>query len=288
MLKNLFAKPLELKIGDNKLLINSTDDFAFIMDGRTALSTGKLSELFVQSIDQLEDQVKKIANVKESLYKIITHAVEKPESINRSIRELEPTIFSQDHNWRDIIKALNEGDDEFNSLRNIALAKYLKYLSSLEETIGHICQEKKQSDQASSVGDENQEFGATWAPNKFISEPEIDLSSEEKFKRLPKNKVVKIQLPTGGYLDLRLASYECKLVANDGVVQFINNTGKTTLNKGRHIIGRSSKSTVKIDTTQKYVSRAHLQVIVRDEYRLELTDLSSVGTYISNDIFNIN
>lgn len=283
MLKKLFSKPLKLHIGDNILQISTADDFAFIMGGRTSVSTEKLSELFKQTTGQLQEQAGKISNVKRSLNKIITNAAEESDSINRSLRELEPTIFSQDHNWREIIKALNDGDEELNALRIIAVTNYMKYLSSLEETIGHICHEKKSSEKSSSAGEENIDFNATWASEEISKEPEISTSSEDRLKRLPKQKVVRIKLQNGGYTDLRLASYECKLVAKDNTVQFVDHTGKKTLNKGRHIIGRSSKSSIKIDHAQKYVSREHLQIIVRDDLLLELTDLSSVGTYISDD-----
>lgn len=282
MLKNLFSKPLKLNIGDNILQFSSADDFAFIVGGRTSVSTAKLSELFKQPRQQLEEQAAKISKVKRSLQKIMERSLEDPDSINRSLRELEPTIFSQDHSWREIIKALNEGDEELNALRHIAVTNYLKYLLSLEETIGHICHEKKSAERGSSPG-ENFDPGATWASQEEPDEPEESASSEKGLKRLPKETTVKIKLQNGGYVDLRLATYECRIVAKDNTVQFVDHTGKTTLNKGLHIIGRSSKSSIKIDPTQKYVSRAHLQLVVGDDLLLELTDLSSVGTYISDD-----
>ena len=283
MFKKLFSKPLKLKIGDNVLQISSADDFAFFLGGRTAVSTAKLSELFKQTRIQLEQQAGKISNVKGALHKVIRRAAEEPDSINRSLRELEPTVFSQDHNWRDIIKSLNEGDEELNNLRSIAVTNYMRYLSSLEETIGHICHEKKSSEKGSSTGGGNIDLGATWASNAVSNEPEINTTPEDKLKRLPKEKAVRIKLQNGGYTELRLATYECRLAAKDNAVQFIHHSGKIPLNKGRHIIGRSSRSSVKIDPAQKYVSREHLQIVVRDDLLLELTDLSSVGTFISDD-----
>ena len=142
MFKNLFTKPLQLKIGDQVLQFNSDSDFAFIMEGRTAVSSEKLTQLFKLSIEELEKQTKMITKTKESLFSIISDAAGDPDSIERSIRELDSMVFSQDHSWRDIIKALNEGDEELNSLRMTVLSKYIKYLSSLESTIDNIYQEK--------------------------------------------------------------------------------------------------------------------------------------------------
>ena len=282
MLKKLFSKPLKLNIGESVLQVSSTDDFSFILSGRTAISTSKLSELFKLSADQLEEQSSQVSKIKDSLYSIVSHAVEDPDSIERSMRELKLTFFSQDHNWRDIIKALNDGDENINPLRNIALSNYMKYLSSMEETIAHIVKEKKQSVK-NEKEEEGVEYGATWGPGRILDEPGEEQPIEDKLKRLPKDKPVKMQLRNGGYVDLRLATYECKLLAKDNIVQFIDHAAKKILTKGRHIIGRGLKSSIKIDADQKYVSREHLQVVVRDNLILELTDLSSYGTFVSDD-----
>ena len=66
-------------------------------------------------------------------------------------------------------------------------------------------------------------------------------------------------------------------------MQFIDNTNATILCKGRNIVGRGSKSTVKIDVAQKKVSRSHLQILICDDHTLLLTDLSSAGTFITTE-----
>ena len=201
------------------------------------------------------------------------------------MRELDPQIFSQDHSWRDIIQALNEGKEEFNSIRMTVLMKYTKYLSSLEDTIGYICSERKQLIGALVDDDEKEmrEFGATWAPDQFRSESGVGSQTEDEFKRLPKGKKVLVKLPPGGRLDVRLALYKCQLVATDDNVQFIDNTGVTILSKGRNIVGRGAKSTVKVDAPQKGVSRTHLHIFISDDHTLQLTDFSLDGTFITTE-----
>lgn len=283
MSNKLFNKPLELTIGVQTLRFSSVSDITFSMEGRTAISSTKLSELFKQTIDQLEKQAKSIAGINKSLFSILTRAVEDPDSIERSIREIDPLTFSHDQGWRDIIHALNDGDEEFNPIRITALTKYIKYLSSLEETISYICSEKKQAIGAP-VDDNEQEmrkFDSTWALNEMLSE---SISQpKDPFKRLPKNKEVSVTLPPGGQLDVRLASHMCQLVATNDYVQFIDNTGATILSKGRNIIGRGAESTVKIDVALKDVSRTHLHILISDDHTLQLTDLSSAGTYITTE-----
>jgi FHA domain len=285
MLNNFFNKPLELKIGDQTLRFNSVSDIAFCLEGRTSISSAKLSELFKLSIEQLETQSNKLTEINKSLFKILNRVVDDPDNIDRSMRELDTQIFSQDQNWRDIVQALNKEQGEIDSIRMTVIMKYMKYLSALEETIDYILSEKKQS--IGAPVDDNEkipgEFDATWTLNQLRSEIGLDSQSEHEFKRLPKGKDVPVKLSPGGRLDIRLASYPCQLVATDDNVQFIDNAGSTTLSQGRNIIGRSTKSTVKVNPAYKEVSRTHLQILIGDDHTLQLTDLSSEGTFITSE-----
>jgi tRNA(Phe) wybutosine-synthesizing methylase Tyw3 len=276
MPNKLFIQALELKLGEQTLRFCSATDISFSMEGRTAVSSAKLSELFKLSTDQLEEQTRKIGETKKSLLSILSDVAKDPDSIDRSIRELDPLIFSQDRDWRHIIQVLNEGDKEFNPIRTTVLTKYVKYLYSLEDTIGDICSDRKQS-----IGvpvDDNED--ATWVPNQIRNGSRIGSQTGGEYKRLPNDTEVLVKLPPGERLDVRLASYKCQLVATDSNVQFIDNTKTTILSEGHNIIGRGSKSTVRIDGTQKNVSRSHLQILICDDHTLQLTDLSSAGTFI--------
>ncbi len=279
MSNNLFIQALELKLCEQTLRFNSASDIAFSMEGRTAVSSAKLSELFKLSTEQLEEQAKTIAGTKKVLISILSRVAEETDSIARSIHELDPLIFSQDRNWRQIIQALKEGDEEFNPVRTTVLTKYVKYLYSLEDTIGNICSDRKQS--IGAPDDDNED--ATWMPDQIRNESGGDSRKDDEFKRMPYDKEVSVKLPPGERLDVRLASYKCQLVAMDGNVQFIDNTRATILSKGRNIVGRGSESTVKIDVTQKKVSRSHLQILISDDHTLQLTDLSSEGTFIATE-----
>jgi len=275
MINKFFNKPLELKIGDQTLRFNSVSEIAFFLEGRTSVSSAELSELFKLSIDQLETQATKLAKINKYLATVLNRIIDEPDNIDRSMRELDPQIITQDQSWRDIIQVLYKEQDEVNSIRMTVIMKYMKYLSSLEDTVGYICSEKKRS--VGAQVDDNE---------KKLSDSEIrlDSQSEHGFKRLPKDKKVSVKLPAGERLSVRLASsYQCQLVATDEYVQFIDNTGAIILSKGRNIVGRGTKSTVKVDATQKDVSRTHLHIFISDDHTLQLTDLSSEGTFIATE-----
>jgi FHA domain-containing protein len=283
MLNKLFNKPLELKIGDKTLLFNSVSEIAFCLEGRTSISSEKLSELFQLSLDQLESQAKKLSDINSSLFKVLNRIVDNPDNIDRSMRELDPQIFSQDQGWRDIVNAMNKGHDDISSIRVTVITKYMMYLSSLEETVGFICAEKKRVAGIPNDEIERSDFEETWSIAPLPNEIKTDSQSEQKFNRLPKNKGVVIKFPGSGKLDVRLAEYQCQLIATNKDVQLINHSGSTILSQGLNTVGRSTKCTVKIDPAQKHVSRTHLDILINDDHMLQLTDHSSEGTFINSD-----
>ena len=285
MLDKLFKKPLELKIGDQTLQFSSVTDVAFCLEGRTSISTVKLAELFTLSGEELEKQAYKLADLNKKMFKILNNIVDEPENIDRSMRELDTQMFSQDQNWRDIIQSLNKEQSEINAIRVTVIMKYMKYLSAVEDTIEHIRAGMKQNTGAVANGDANKpnEFEETWSLNPLREEVKSASQTEAEFKRLPKDTAVSVMLPPGGKIGVLLASYPGELVATNDKVQYIYDSGITVLNNGTNMIGRSVKSTVQIDPAQKNVSRTHLSIHISDGDALQLTDHSSEGTFISSD-----
>ncbi len=285
MLDNLFNKPLELEVGGQTLVFSSSAEIAFCLDGRTSVSASKLADLLKMSIDELKQQQQEVNKANKSLIRVLNDIVDKPDSIERSMRELDTQMFSNDQAWRDIFQALNNTSEEINDVRVTVITKYLKYISTVEETIEYILSEKERYSGELLQGSNEQpiDFGATWAVSQLRNEIKPDISTDDGFRLLPKNKKVLINLTPGKKIEMRLSSYPCQLIAMNDSISFIDNSGARSLNKGQNTIGRSEKCSLKIDPTQKHVSRRHLHVLVSDNNKLHLTDTSSEGTYVNTD-----
>ena len=141
MLDNLFNKPLELEVDGQTLVFNSSAEIAFCLDGRTSVSANKLAELLKMPIDKLKQQQQEVNKANKSLIRVLNDLVDKPDGIERSMRELDTQMFSQDQSWRDIFQALNNTSEEINNVRVTVVTKYLKYLSTIEDTIEYILSE---------------------------------------------------------------------------------------------------------------------------------------------------
>ena len=89
------------------------------------------------------EEYKKIKVTEKELVSVLSKSMSQPESINRALREIDIKIFSEDHGWRAIIGALHAGSEELNDFRHIGVAKYLQYLSSIQEILRELYSEKK-------------------------------------------------------------------------------------------------------------------------------------------------
>ena len=290
MLNKLFAKPLELTIGGQTISFLSISDFEFCISGRISVPSKKITDMVKFSAKQLKAEAHTIKDIEKRFVAILSRSIEDPSSINRSLREFDTSIFSQDHGWRNIISALNESGDEFNPFRRIALVKYMQYLSSRQEIIKYLYSEKKkqsgekQSGSSEQAADDEQYKDTLIFGNTLFEEPIDTLLKGGDFERMPKGESVVTTLKPKERIIIMLSKHKCEIEAN-GQVFFIDQAGrKHVLDLGRNVIGRDAAGTVIIDSGLRDVSRLHLVIENLGNNSLQLTDLSSHGTYIPSSI----
>jgi len=283
MFKRLFSKPVELKVGEQVLSYETVTDFDFCLAGRIAVPSKKITDLVKFSTEQLKKEARTIKDIEKNFVSILSKSIEENSSINRAMRELDPLIFSQDHSWREIIAALNNGGDELNEFRRIALAKYMQYLSSRQEIIKYLYNEKKKLLREPSDIDapETSEFKETLLLDNTVFEESADEQKQKKeTERMPKGEAVTITLAPNEVMEIILSKHHCKIAATNGI-QFTDQAGRTyTLQKGRNVVGRDTVSNIMMEPTLRDISRLHLVIENFGNNSLQLTDLSSHGTYI--------
>lgn len=285
MLNKIFSRPLpalELQVGEQHFNFLGIADFEFALGGRTAVPSGKIQRLVQCSMQELRAEARTIKEVEKRFVDILSRSIEEPKSINRTLRELDPLIFSQDHMWRDIISGLNELGDEFDAYRRVALVKYMQYLAARQDIIKHLYSEKKHYQTSSGDKDIENELlkDTVILEGTLISGSPAD--DNDDLTRLPKGESMSIQLPVGQEMEILLSRHKCKLNNHDGF-EFIDDKGKShELSDDRTIVGRDALSTIVLDPTWRDVSRKHLVIEIVDKTSLKFTDMSSHGTYINN------
>lgn len=287
MLNKFFSKPVELTIGEHVLRFCSIPDFEFCLSGRTSVPSKKITELVKLPTNKLKNEAITIKDIEKRFVAILSRSIEDPGSINQALRELDTTIFSQDHNWRSIVAALNEGGDDLNPFRRVALVKYMQYLASRQEIVKYLYSEKQSLSQAAKVMEESSEepgdkLSGTLILESTLFEPyrEGKEGKEDEFERMPKGEVISLNIADGKEVEIRLSKHKCKISNKHGIV-FVDQSGKEfPLIKGRNVIGRDTSSTVKIDSSLRDISRLHLLIENIGNNHLQLTDMSSHGTYM--------
>jgi len=242
------------------------------------------------STEQLKKEARTIKDIEKRFVSILSKSIEDTNSINRAIRELDPLIFSQDHAWRDIIGGLNNGEEELNPFRRIALVKYMQYLSSRQEIIKYLYTEKKRllQEPADKETADATEFKETLLLDSTVFEPSPDDINGAEITRMPKGEIVTITLIPNEEINVVLSKHRCKLAANGGI-KFTDQAGRIyTIGKGRNLIGRDAVSNVMIEPSLRDVSRLHLVIENFGDCTLQLTDLSSHGTYIPTKFLQQN
>ena len=287
MLDKLFAKPVELLIGEQKLNFHTLVDFEFALNGRTSIPANKMSDLVKFSVQQLKKEAHTIKEVEKRFVSILSKSIEEPESIARAIRELDPIIFSGDHGWREIISALNNADDDadnINEFRRLAIVKYMQYLSSRQEIIKYLYSEKNRIN-PEPVQEESQEqdmMKTTVVLDSTVIGTPMGKSDDSQgdMARMPKGEAVTINLMPGKEVDIFLSKHECKLKGGKDI-EFIDHNGKNhILQDGRNVVGRDAVSTIHMEQGLRDISRLHLVIEKLGNNQVSLTDLSSHGTYL--------
>ena len=280
MLNKFFAKPVELKIGEQTLKFSSINDFDFCMTGRTSVPSKKIIEMVKFTTDQLKTEARTIKDIEKRFVSILSKSIEDTDSINLAMRELDPLIFSQDHSWRQIISALNAGDEELNPFRRLALVKYMQYLSSRQEIIKYLYSEKKKMmHEPNEAVSTSAEFKDTIILDNTLVEG-TDESKDKEIERMPKGEAVTVSLKPNEEIDILLSKHKCKLAYKDKF-EFTDQSGRTyKLHKGRNVIGRDSASNIIMEPRLRDISRLHLVIESYGDNTVQLTDLSSHGTSI--------
>lgn len=274
MLNKLLSKPLELKIDGKLITFNSVEDFEFNLHARTTIPLDKITEAIKATRGELDLESNAIVIAKEK----ITELTEKPSKsgeITQNLKAINPVVFSNDHGWRDIFFALKKDQSSDSSkYKQIALTMYIQYLSNRQEMIKTV---KAQIELNNSSAE---------APNFRTGELEIDDNFDSKdlakqlgMTKMPVAEYVSFEINENIEIPLLLANYQCKLIYKDGIKFVDSDKVEYPMIIGLNKIGRGRECNVKFADTMQRISRLHLMIINHDNKKVELTDLSSYGTY---------
>jgi hypothetical protein len=283
MFRRIPTDVLSIYIEGDNYVFQSPQDFEFALNGRTCLPAPKIAALSRLDDNELLREAEAIRAVEQRFAQALSGTLEDITSVGPFLKTMEPTIISQDNNWRSIIMALNDVDRVPETYKKIALVKYMQYLTSRQEVVKSLYANRQPR---SSAEDRPVNGSAVYRPTARFRDTMLinlnDISDMERheisFSRLPKGETVEIELQRDHAVDLLLAKHQCRILLQDRLL-FVDQEGHDSeLRVGRNIVGRDATSDVIMDAGLRDVSRKHLIVESDGVGQVKLTDISSHGT----------
>ncbi len=274
---------LEISIDGERYDFQSPRDFEFALSGRICVPAPKIAALSRLSDNELLREAEAIRAVEQRFAEALSGALEDITTVGPLLKNMEPSIISQDNSWRSIISALNGLDRIPESYKKIALVKYMQYLTSRQEVVKTLYANRRPREAAQ---DRPAIAEAVYRPTARFRETMLfnlngaaDLERQEiSFSRLPKGETVEVNLEEDRAIDLLLAKHQCRILLRDRLLFVDQNGHNSELRTGRNIVGRDATSDVIMDADLRDVSRKHLIVESDGMQQIKLTDISSHGT----------
>ena len=278
MFKRSSSGLLSLEIDGERYDFAQPRDFEFAMAGRTSVPPLKIAALVELPDESLLKEAEGIRKVEQRLADALSGTLEDVTSISPFLKELDLSLVSHDHQWRQIIGALNATPRLFEEYKKIALVKYMQYLTARQEVVKTLYRNRRQqpSAPAKNNGEEKLRETLIFDLDAFAKEH----AREAEFSRIPKGETVEINFEARQQVELLLAKHRCSIVYADDLV-FIDDEGRdTVLRMGKSIIGRDASNDIVINPSYRDVSRKHLIVETGTDNLVRLTDISSHGTSV--------
>lgn len=281
---------LTLTVGEASYSFPTTDEFEFALTGRTCLPPAKLTALMAQTDENLKREAEGIRTVEQRFSDALSGTLEDVTSISPFLKELEMGLISQDHDWRQIMMALNHTDQIHEAFKKIALVKYMQYLTARQDTIQCVYASRQAGRTAKIQSESAQQPGPNGGGNRFREtllfnvddRPKKYDAERQEFGRIPKGETVEFLLSANEETPVLLAQHRCMLLNKDQLI-FIDNLGQDSgLRPGKSIIGRDLSCDIVVDPSLREVSRKHLIIEVDGEL-IRLTDISSHGTSVPQE-----
>ena len=279
-------EPLRIDLAGRSLTFVDLDDLRFALESKADVPAVKARDLQKLDTAELHRQAVDIRKVENRLIEILGDTYGEPLGIDNKLRELDPRIFTEDHNWRDLIRALTPLSATFADFKRVALLAYLNYLGARQALLGELHELRNANGQAkapaasltSIAPDRMGETTVFMAALPAGSEPPPRIDGDP-YVRLERCVPVQVGIAAGEEVSLKLSNHPFRLRGGEALTLIDEHGTESRLPEGRALIGRAPENDVAVDANHRSVSRKHL-VVDKNAGQVYLTDLSSLGTFV--------
>jgi len=274
-------KTLHITLDGREMEFKSVDDFSFAIECRTGITATRYHALFERTPKELWDEAQNIKAVEKTLVDILEDALCDGTPCGPAMSGLGLHVFSNDHDWRELVEVLIQLDDRYDGYKRLALIKYMQYLGARQEVIRIIFATKNRGNSSKRHDRQSQDEGSAAMETMLFDMSSTGGSRSEagRLQRLPQGEAVKLYALPGHAVDIRLAKHAFRLVNDNGWALCASNGERYPLGPKQTMIGRGRENDIRLDAEFGYVSRRHLIAEPIDDHVIMVTDLSSHGTF---------
>ncbi|MDH3315093.1 MAG: FHA domain-containing protein [Gammaproteobacteria bacterium] len=255
------------------------EQFESKLAARTKVPSERLPEFFGWEPDKIRREAEIVSRILKRFAEAVVDAIEQPEKADDFLRSLDLKAISRDHDWRSIFSTIRSQETDCGEYQRATLIKYLQYLSFRKRLLDFILMRKQGLEET-----DGYETQTLYPPAADATQSNLEVLNPEEFVRLSMGENVALDFDEGEKFELKLANHLFRvvgarppcLVDQNGVMYF--------LRPGRNMIGRHPESDVPIDPNFGHVSRAHLIIEWDANWKLNLIDLSSRGTFLQRKV----
>jgi len=276
----MLSKPIELEFGGRRLTFSTLEELEFGLEGRTQVPAAEVSRLLQLSPTELRREATNVRDMERRFVDVLADALKEPGAIATHLLRIDPKEVTTDHQWREIITALANANADGDAPAQAGLVKYIQYLAVYREVVKGIYGQKIAGHPSTEADESSLESALKETLiTEEVSESDTG-SGAVRFERLPRGQTVSVRAPRDGAITILLSRHKFVLrvrgtshLADDNGVHY-------PLGRGVQAIGRHPDNDVVVGGWYRDVSRKHIMVDVSDADNVELTDLSTHGTFV--------
>jgi hypothetical protein len=274
----LFDRGVVLQMGTREIRANSTHGLRSDLTGHAAVSAARLTELGRLPDGELTAHAAGLATLTASLNDELSQLNCDPAKV---LAHMHGTNAPLDATWASAIAQVNTWPSGRSEYQRALLDALVEYLACERDCVRTLIENRRRPslDQVRVPASEN----AAGLHQRLIFDVAQDDNAAAKaleFNRLIKGEPLEIPLSAGQCIQLIMAHHHFALICGSPW-RLVDEFGEDMrLTPERCVAGRSNECDLVVDDGFRAISRRHVVFETRGQELLQITDISSLGTFV--------
>ena len=278
-----------LRFGSDKRAIRTLSELEAWLHSRRQLGDDARSRLAALGASRQEREWQKSVLLYRGILDSLVRIAELGDSEETLWRELDLGMVPDENDWPSILLTCSLDERCEASWRQVAITAFLEFLRQRRHVLELLL---RKNAGGSPVEDFDLAKSGLTAANAWLlgADKKIEditrvaMTGRRKYRRLPYDIPVSINLPENGIVTAYLARWQLRFFWKAQSLYLVDNGTELLLSPGKNSIGRDPRCDVALHKAPADVSRRHLVVDWKGQGLVVLRDISMKGSWIPGDL----